>query len=211
MTCTILRRRAVSGRPNALRNRSDWRSAPQRASAASPSTPARARGCVALWRSARAHDGAVAAAVEVLGEPQQRRQAHQEQLVAGLAQRRELAELGRPLAVVAHGLRDQRELALAEPGQAGGEDQVARVLVMVVVVDRHADVVQHPGRPQQLARRRGRGLAGRRRRASPAAGRRALRRGVQCTEIGLVLGREVAHARDADVVEQRRLRRLEVA
>ena len=38
-----------------------------------------------------------------------------------------------------------------EPGQAGVEDEVARVLVVVVVVDRHPDVVQHARRPQQLA------------------------------------------------------------
>ena len=38
-----------------------------------------------------------------------------------------------------------------KPGQAAVEDQIARVLVVVVVVDRHADVVQHARRPQQLA------------------------------------------------------------
>ena len=53
--------------------------------------------------------------------------------------------------MVAHGLADQRDLARLEAGQAGVEDEVARVLVVVVVVDGHADVVQQRRRPQQLA------------------------------------------------------------
>jgi hypothetical protein len=53
--------------------------------------------------------------------------------------------------VIAGHLRDQRGLAGREPGQAGVEDEVARVLVVVVVVHRHADVVEHRRGPQQLA------------------------------------------------------------
>jgi len=53
--------------------------------------------------------------------------------------------------VVAGGLADQRGLARGEAGQPGVQDQVARVLVVVVVVDGGADVVQDGRGPQQLA------------------------------------------------------------
>ena len=93
----------------------------------------------------------VAAALEVLGEAQQDRHAVQARRVAVLGERRELGEVRHALAVIARGLRDQRDLARREARQAGVEDEVARVLVVVVVVDGHADVVQHAGAPQQLA------------------------------------------------------------
>ena len=53
----------------------------------------------------------------------------------GAEQRRQRPGLGHALAVVAGGLRDDRHLDRREPGQAAVEDQVARVLVVVVVVD----------------------------------------------------------------------------
>ena len=65
--------------------------------------------------------------------------------------RLELLEVRHALAVIARGLRDERDLARREARQAGVEDEIARVLVVVVVVDRHADVVQHARAPQQLA------------------------------------------------------------
>ena len=99
----------------------------------------------------RLPDGLVAAALEILGEPQQHRAAVEQLLVAVAHQRRERPGVGHALAVVAHGLADQRDLARAEAGKARAEDQVARMLVMVVVVDGDADVVQVRGRPQQPA------------------------------------------------------------
>ena len=75
----------------------------------------------------------------------------QQVLVALARERLELAERRRALAVVAGELGDQRGLARREARQPGVEDQVARVLVVVVVVDRRADVVQHRRRPQQVA------------------------------------------------------------
>ena len=99
----------------------------------------------------RALDELVAGALELLGEPQEGGPAHQDVLVALADQRRQLAERRRALAVVAGQLRDQRHLAGAEARQAGVEDEVARVLVVVVVVDGDADVVQHRRGPQQLA------------------------------------------------------------
>ncbi len=98
----------------------------------------------------RAHE-LVARALEVLGEAQQRRAAVQALGVALAEQRRHRPRHGHALAVVARGLRDDRRLDRREPRQAAVEDQVAGVLVVVVVVDRHADVVQHARRPQQLA------------------------------------------------------------
>ena len=69
----------------------------------------------------------------------------------GAEQGRQRPRLRHALAVIAGGLGDDRHLDRREARQAAVEDQVARVLVVVVVVDGHADVVQHAGRPQQLA------------------------------------------------------------
>ena len=63
----------------------------------------------------------------------------------------ELGRVGIALAVVAGDQADQHQLARREPRQPGVEDQVVRVAVVVVVVDRRADVVQHARRPEQLA------------------------------------------------------------
>ena len=110
-----------------------------------------ADGVLAGDRDVRLGDVLVAASLEVLGEPQQHRAADEQVLVAGPRQRRERAEVGVALAVVAHRLADQRDLALREAREPGAEDQVARVLVMVVVVDRHADVVEQRRGLEQLA------------------------------------------------------------
>ena len=83
---------------------------------------------------------------------------------------------GDALAVIARHLRDQRSLARVEAGQLGADDQVAGVLVMVVVGDRHADVVQHRRRPQQLAPRPAAARSVRPRRATRASAARAARR-----------------------------------
>ena len=99
----------------------------------------------------RRADAQVAAALEVLGEAQEDREAVQARLVAVLGERRELAEVRHALAVIARGLRDERDLARREAREAGVEDEVAGVAVMVVVVHRHADVVQDAGGEQQLA------------------------------------------------------------
>ena len=99
----------------------------------------------------RLADALVAASLEVLGEAQEDRHAVQALVVAVVRQGLELLEVRHALAVIAGRLRDERDLARREPRQAGVEDEVARVLVVVVVVDRHADVVQHARAPQELA------------------------------------------------------------
>ena len=133
---------------------------------------------------------------------------------------------GTTLAVVAHGLADERDLALVEPGQAGVEDEVARVLVVVVVVDRHADVVERAGGPQQLALGRvaiveARPRRGRRRgrRASRvtcatccAPGRRTARRGSRRSRGGrrrTAAARRGRAALEEHALAQARLGRLE--
>ena len=124
------------------------------------------------------------------------------------ATRLELAQGRRALAVVARGLADQRRLARREARQAGVEDQVARVLVVVVVVDGDADVVQHRRRPHQLALLRVAVVqAGRGQRVPHLQREPGDVLGVR--EVGVVLGGEVAHgvaadvARPAAVAEQR--------
>ena len=143
----------LSSRPNARSNRSPWRSAAQRATVTSSSACRRSStvpsstldvACAgrpgrAGARAARRARSSGGAAVE------QRRRRRRAPSGANSP------SVGRALAVVAGDLADQRGLARREAGQAGVEDQVARVLVVVVVVDGRADVVQHRRRPQQLA------------------------------------------------------------
>src|SRR5271166_109019 len=95
-------------------------------------------------------DELVARALEILGQAKQRR-APVEPLDVSLAEQRRHRPGGRhPLAVIAGGLGDDRRLDRLEARQAAVEDQISGVLVVVVVVDRHADVVEHAGCPQQL-------------------------------------------------------------
>ena len=96
-------------------------------------------------------DRLVAAALEVLGQPQDHRAAIEQPIIAGQRERLDLAQLRDPLAVVTADLADQRALAGIEARQLGALDQIPRVLVVVVIRDRHADVVEHRGGPQQLA------------------------------------------------------------
>ncbi len=111
--------------------------------------------------------------------------------------------LGHALAVIARRLRHDRDLRRREPRQAAVEDQIARVLVMVVVVDRHPDVVQHARRPQQLAlpvvalvqAQRGELVE------HPQCQRRHVA-GVVCVHV--VARRQVQHRGASHVLEQRR-------
>ena len=139
----------------------------------------------------------------MLGEREHRGETRQQPIIARCAQRCELAQLRRALAVVAHRLSDQRLFALAEPGQPGGEDEVAGVLVVIVVVDRHADVVEHAGGPQQLG-----GVDIRRRRRANLDQPAPKPTGKVCDvlwvrEVSLVLARKVPDRRLADVGKQR--------
>src|SRR5579864_2017774 len=95
-------------------------------------------------------DRLVAATLEVLSEPEDHRTAGNQVLVPGASEARHLAELRRSLAVVAADLGDQRTLPRVKAGKLGGDDQVARVLVVIVVGDGHPDVVEHAGGPQEL-------------------------------------------------------------
>ena len=102
-------------------------------------------------------------------------------------------------------LGDQRALARIEAGQLGADDQVTRVLVVIVVGDRHADVVEHRGRPQQLALA---GLGLEQAAASTSESYICSASRATCSTwamIGLVLHREVAHGGLAHIVEQRLL------
>src|SRR5437588_4088025 len=105
---------------------------------------------VAVGAQAGLAHGLVAPALEVLGESQDDRAAGHHVLVPLTRERGHLAQLRRALAVVAADLRDQRAFAWVEPRKLGRHDQVARVLVVVVVGNRHPDVVEHRRRPQVL-------------------------------------------------------------
>src|SRR3954447_14576162 len=156
-------------------------------------------------RDVRLADELVAAALEVLGDAQERGHPVEAVLVALLGDRIERPERRHALAVVADRLADQRDLALTEPRQAGVQHEVAGVLVVVVVVDRHADVVQQRGGPQQLALVAVAGM-------DPGGGERVEQAERQMRDVGdvrVVLGAhavlrgEVDDRRAADVVEQR--------
>ncbi len=91
-------------------------------------------------------------ALELLGHPQAGGEAQR----GGRGRRRpgrspSGARARQGLAVRAHEQRDQGQLAVAEAGQARVQHEVEAVLVVVVVVDHDARVVQHPRRPEQLA------------------------------------------------------------
>ena len=104
--------------------------------------------------------------------------------------------------MIPHELADQGDLALAEPRQPGVEHEVARVLVVVVVVDRDADVVQQAGGAEQLARARVAVVQARRREVVEQAQRQ--RSDVaRVSGRGVVLRGEVQHAGAAHVAEQR--------
>src|SRR5215218_8831023 len=90
---------------------------------------------------ARGAHGLVARALELLAEAQQCGAARHEPVVAITRERGERPERRVALAVIAGDLPDQRGLARRVAGQPGVQDQVARMLVVVVVVDRGPDVV----------------------------------------------------------------------
>ena len=105
--------------------------------------------------------------------------------------------------MVADDLGDQLDLARAVAGEAGLEDQVVRVLGVAVVADRHPDVVQQRGRPQQLA------LLGCRLDHALSDQRvvelqREPRDVVGVADVGVELQREIADRGDADVGQQGR-------
>ena len=200
----------ASSRSNARLKTSAWRWAPQRLDVDVAAALQRQLDRAVVHRDARVADRLVARALELLGDAQQRRAAGEQLLVALAPERRELAQPRLALAVVARGLADHRRLARREAGQAGVEDQVARVLVVVVVVDRRADVVEDRGGPEQLALVGPPGV-------QPGVGQRVphLERelgdvlGVR--RLGVVLGGEVAHRRLAHVGQERRPRRRRAA
>ena len=146
----------------------------------------------------------IARALQILREAQQHRAAVQARAVLLREQRPQRARVGQALAVIARRLRHDRDLRRGETRQAAVEDQVARVLVVVVVVDRHPDVVQHARRPQQLALAR---LA----RVQPHARelvehtQRQRRDVARVRDVHVVARREVQHRGPAHVLEQRRL------
>ena len=98
----------------------------------------------------------------------------------------------------------------AEARQAGAQDQVARVLVVVVVVDGHADVVEHARGPQQLALARVARVQPERRELVEHRERES-RDVARVRDVHAVARGEVEHARAPDVIDQRRVRRREVA
>ena len=193
--------------PNARSKSSTSRCAAQRATATSRRRPP-ARGGSCRRRRRRARRGrsgrgcARAARRAAAGAPARSRRSRRPSRASGASS----PKLGRALAVVARHLRDERDLARVEARQPGVEDQVARVLVVVVVVDGHADVVQHRRGPQSSSR-------------SPAvAGVQAASASssnIPSASVGDVLGvrgarpwycgGEVQDARAPHVVEQRRV------
>ena len=199
----------LSSRPNARWNTSPWRSVAQRAIVTS-SVACRRSSTVPLStstsqaRTAWSRERSSCSARRTVG-----RDAVEQVAVALARDADELAEARVALAVVAGGLADQRDSRGREARHAGVEDQVARVLVVVVVVDRDADVVQHRGRPQQLALLRVAAVqAGRGERVPHLEREPGDVLGVR--EVGVVLGGEVAHGRrggrrstSARVAEQR--------
>ena len=142
----------ASSRWKARANSSLSRPAAQRGTAASPSAIRRSSHLAVVQRDAacRARAGRASArgprpgAAAPRSGPGARRRPRRTAARIGPG-------VGHALAVIARRLGDDRDLDRREAGQPGVEDQVARVLVVVVVVDRHADVVQHARRPQQLA------------------------------------------------------------
>ncbi len=90
----------------------------------------------------RAHVAAVSA-IEPVGDAQERSQAPDHGALVGREHREHLvAILGRRAAVVAGDGGDQLALAVGEAGEIGVVDEVVAVLVVPVVADEGADVVQ---------------------------------------------------------------------
>ena len=88
-------------------------------------------------------DGLRMAAVEALGEPQDRGQrADRPARAAPHVSEPVVTPLGRRLAVVARHERDRFDLVGFEAAQVAVLDQVMRVFVMLLVADMDADVVQ---------------------------------------------------------------------
>jgi hypothetical protein len=91
-----------------------------------------------------AADGLRMAAVQALGEPQDRGQrADHAPAAAGKAAQRSVLFLGRGLAVVARYERDRFDFVGLEAAQVAVADQVLGVLVMALVADMNTDVVQN--------------------------------------------------------------------
>src|SRR4051812_5961601 len=150
-------------------------------------------------------DDLIAAALELLREPDRAREERQPPGVVLASELPELGRVGLALPVVAGDQPYEVELARREAGKARVEDQVARVLVMVVVVDRGPDVVQHAGRPQELA------VVGIRlgdpgRREAVEDLERQARHVPRVAQVLLVAVGEVHHRRPAHVWEERRAR-----
>ena len=151
--------------------------------------------------------GLVARALELLGQPQQRWRSAARRCSSPLrASGSNSPSDGHALAVIARHLADQRHLARGEARQPGVEDQVARVLVVVVVVDRHADVVQHRRRPQQLALERVAGVQAGRRQLVEELEREPATCSVWAGSAWYAPAR-LSTRRPADVLEQRRVAR----
>ena len=116
------RRRLLGARPSArARARGEQvglAAAAQRATRTSPSACSASRTVPSpsTWTATCAHE-LVAAALQVLGQAQEERAAVQQLLVAVAQQRVEAAAGRHALAVEAHGLADDRDLALVEPGR----------------------------------------------------------------------------------------------
>jgi len=89
----------------------------------------------------------VAAPLELLGKADHPGEESQPLSVAVLLEVAQLRGIGVALAVIAGDQPDQHQLPRREAGQAGIKDQVVGVAMVVVVVDRGADVVQQTGRP----------------------------------------------------------------
>lgn len=91
-------------------------------------------------------------AVETVGDAEDGGEARDDLLIAG----RQCGEggvfrVGHGFAVVASDLRDEFLLARRERGELGVADHRCAVLVVFVVIDEDADVVQHSGAAQEFA------------------------------------------------------------
>ena len=94
----------------------------------------------------QAGDGLRVTAIETLGQPQDRRE-RANRATAPLAElvHRAMTLLRRGLPVVPRHQRDRLDLVRLEPAEIAVLDQVVRVLVMALVADVNADVVQERG------------------------------------------------------------------
>ena len=85
-------------------------------------------------------------AIETLGEPKNRRErAHDAAALPGQLSVAVVIGLGRGAAMIARDEGDCLDLVRLEPAQVGVLDQVMRMLVVALVADVHADVVEDRG------------------------------------------------------------------